>query len=84
MEKQLKNIKILYFAALKDDANKAEEQIYTSAESLRDLFRELGEKYLFSLHEDNVKAAVNHCYREMSANFASGDEIAFIPPVTGG
>ena len=41
-------------------------------------------QYGFSLSLDQVKVAVNEEYRSMDHVLAAGDEIVFIPPVSGG
>ena len=78
------NVTIRYFAVLKEKAGLASESWQTEAITAADLYRELRERYRFPLDEKHVKLALNREYRELSSALREGDEVVFIPPVSGG
>lgn len=80
----LKEVNIKYFAALKEQAGKAEESIQTDLESAREVYEFLQEKYGFTLQSKMVRIALNDEYKELDATLSSGDSLVFIPPVAGG
>ncbi len=77
-------LKIRYFANLREEANKAEEILETSAKTAQDVYRELKSKYNFSLDSDFVKLSLNQKYVDINSQLNEGDELVFIPPVAGG
>ncbi len=79
-----KNIRILYFASLREEAGIAEETIEATGISLTELYDLLKRKHRFSLAQENLKVAINNDFVKWSSNFRQGDRIAFIPPVAGG
>lgn len=82
-------IKVLYFAALREQVGAAEEAvepegIATVADLLARL-RERGSGHGEALApERRVLVAVNQAYAGVEAAVADGDEVALFPPVTGG
>jgi sulfur-carrier protein len=84
----VKQVRILYFASLREALGKGSESIETQAASLADLRAELvarGEPYASALGANSaVRVALNQVIVEVNAGFAAGAEIAFFPPVTGG
>jgi len=79
-----KTISIKYYAALREQAGRSEEQRSTSAGSALALYQELAQDYGFSLLEKQLKVAINSAYQPLSTELKSGDTIVFIPPVAGG
>ncbi len=77
-------IKIRYFAALREQTGKSGEELETSAKTAADLYVELCRRYEITLAAHNVKVAINEEYQPMDSALNSGDEIVFIPPVSGG
>lgn len=77
-------IDIRYFAALREQAGKSDEQRETSARTAGELYRDLQREYDFSLSADHIKVAVNEEYKTLDHTLAAGDEVVFIPPVSGG
>ncbi len=78
------NLSIRYFAVLREQAGHSGETISTAATTPGQLYGELRRKYDFSLPADMVRVAVNQEYRTMDHPLAEGDEVVFIPPVSGG
>jgi molybdopterin synthase sulfur carrier subunit len=76
--------KVKYFASLREKANKNEEEFSEFFLNSKDLYLFLTEKYNFPLGIDEIKVAINGEYHDFQKEIASGDVIAFIPPVAGG
>ncbi len=75
-------ITIRYFASLREQLGKAQEQIEPAAGmTALDAWKQANDG---SVPPDNVLVAVNQAYASLDTNIASGDEVAFFPPVTGG
>lgn len=81
---ELINIKVIYFAVLRDLAKKKEELLSvdpgTTPQSLYDM---LQEKYSFP-NQNTFKVAINDNFTEWNEPLDQQDIIVFIPPVTGG
>jgi molybdopterin synthase sulfur carrier subunit len=80
----MKLINIRYFAALREQAGTPGEEWETAAETAVELYEQLRQKHGFSLTPDQVKVAVNEEYRPLDYVLSAGDEVVFIPPVSGG
>ena len=80
----MKEINIRYFALLREDAKKDQEEYRTKAKSAYDLYQELKNMYHFFLSADQVKVSVNEKFEKMDYVLQSGDRVVFIPPVAGG
>lgn len=77
-------IKIKYFASLREKSNKLEETLDVSSANLADLYNKLSHEYKFPLNFEQVKYAVNSEYVSFDYQLKNGDTITFIPPVAGG
>ena len=77
-------IKVLYFAQLGEEAAKAEELLETTADTLAAVYAQLRERYGFSLAQNQLRVARNQAFADWQDGLAEGDEIALIPPVSGG
>ncbi len=78
-----KTIKVCYFASLREDLGRAEDQLndVTHSLSVADVWTQAtGQKTLPA----NILMAVNHDYVAADSRVNQGDEVAFFPPVTGG
>ena len=76
-------IKINYFASLREDVGRGEDTINSDEISLtaeKVWVLATGQEYL----PDKVLVAVNQEYGDLNTSVVDGDEIAFFPPVTGG
>lgn len=74
-------IKVKYFASLKEEMGKAEDDFDASAlRTVEDVWRAAaGGRPL-----NDVLCAVNQEYAQTGTPVGDGDEVAFFPPVTGG
>ena len=82
----MSRISVLFFASLKDELGIGE--VSFDSNNLSDLMDQLksqfGEDQVSGLFADNVRIAVNKELIEGDYNFSENDEVAFLPPVTGG
>lgn len=79
-------VRVLFFGVLKDVIGRAEENVeLAEGAGLRELFARYAERFprLKEL-EDVVAIAVNQEYVDVSRPLRHGDEVAFLPPVSGG
>ncbi len=82
-------IKVVLFANLREELGA--ESVYLEAAGLSDvqdviekLADEQGAKWLELLTQDNILVSVNQEIMDRKAGVADADEVAFLPPVTGG
>ena len=77
-------IKVQYYAILREQAGRSEETVTTTARTPRDLYDELQRRHPFSLGVESLRVAVNADFSDWSRPLAEGDAVVFIPPVAGG
>ncbi|MFN7983617.1 MAG: molybdopterin converting factor subunit 1 [Vicinamibacterales bacterium] len=79
-------VTVKLFARLRDVAGTSElVREVESGTSVRTLWRSLAEQYPdFASYERSISSAVNADYARMDQVLADGDEVAFLPPVSGG
>ena len=77
-------IKVLYFAQLSELAGQAEETVNIDDPSPEKLYEQLKASYTFPLAFDRVQVAINHQLSAHQTPLRDGDEIAFLPPMSGG
>jgi molybdopterin synthase catalytic subunit len=79
-------VRVLFFGRLKDIVGKAEEQAELSdGARVEDLFERYGRNFPeLAKFRHSVVASVNQEFAEWRTQLASGDEVAFLPPVSGG
>lgn len=82
------NVKIRYFAAIREAVGQGGESLQTRSETLGALRDELvarGEPYATALARGKaVRMALDQVMSDESAVLREGCEVAFFPPVTGG
>ena len=78
------NIRVRYYALLREQAGKSEESLTTTATTPSALFAELRARYPFTLDATQLKVAVNTEFCEWNTTLRDGDHVVFIPPVAGG
>jgi len=79
-----RQLRVQYFALLREQAGAREEMVATRAATPRELFAELAARHRFTLGSEHLKVAVNSEFAEWSRPLAAGDTVVFIPPVAGG
>jgi molybdenum cofactor guanylyltransferase len=77
-------LKIQYYALMREQAGRSEENLETSAATPADLYGELTARYGFTLAREQLKVAVNSEFSDWSRPLTAGDAVVFIPPVAGG
>jgi molybdopterin converting factor subunit 1 len=77
-------IKVQYYAILREQAGRSEETVATAARTPRDLYAELQRRHPFSLGAESLRVAINAEFSEWSQPLVEGDAVVFIPPVAGG
>ncbi|TLY52978.1 MAG: MoaD/ThiS family protein [Gammaproteobacteria bacterium] len=78
------NYRVLYFASLRDRAGMDAEQVNSLATDARGLYTELRARHGFALGDDRLRVAINGDFAAWNQRLHEGDEIVFIPPVSGG
>lgn len=73
-----------YFALLQDQRGLDQETLSTEAKTVEDLYAELKDRYGFSLEQSALRVSVNEQFASWDAPLSEGDEVVFIPPVSGG
>jgi molybdopterin converting factor subunit 1 len=80
------SIKVIFFASLREEVGVPEVAVVAS--SLDTLWSALAEIFdsgvMQVLQQDNVRIAVNQALVDGDIELKGGDEVAFLPPVTGG
>lgn len=75
------DIKVRYFASLRDKMGRGDEQVSFDGEAtVADLWNKVTDMPL----SDSILVAVNMEYTDANHKLKEGDEVAFFPPVTGG
>jgi molybdopterin converting factor subunit 1 len=79
-------VRVLFFGRLKDIVGMAEEQAELSEGArVEDLFARYGRTFpALAEFRPSVAASVNQQFAEWRTPLAQGDEVAFLPPVSGG
>jgi molybdopterin-guanine dinucleotide biosynthesis protein A/molybdopterin converting factor small subunit len=77
-------VKIQYYALMREQAGRSEETLETTAATPADLYAELTARYGFTLSREQLKVAVNSEFSDWSRKLAANDAVVFIPPVAGG
>src|SRR5882762_7376864 len=79
-------VRVLFFGRLKDIVGRSEESAEVSEGArVEDLFARYGNSFPeLARFRSSVVASVNQEFAEWRAPLSSGDEVAFLPPVSGG
>jgi len=80
------HVRVLFFGRLKDIVGCGEDDAELSdGARVEDLFERYGRRFPeLAKFRPSVAASVNQEYAEWRATLAAGDEVAFLPPVSGG
>jgi len=80
----MKSIRVQYYAVLREQAGRREEQVDTRAATAGDLFDELAARHGLRLSREALRVAINEEFGDWQQPLRSGDRVVFIPPVAGG
>lgn len=86
METSLVQIKLLYFASLREKLGRTEEELeiktgLTPEQVLKEIFPSAQD---YESWRSCLRVAINQEYAPWDRPLQSGDEVTFIPPVAGG
>jgi molybdopterin converting factor subunit 1 len=79
-----KQIRIQYFALLREERGTREEVVNTEAATPQQLYEELRRRHNFSLDAGRLRVAINDEFVGWDSVLAPQDCVVFIPPVAGG
>lgn len=79
-----KQIKVRYFAILREERGLDLEEISTTATTLEQLYQELAGIYSFSLDASRLAVSQDDSFAAWGDPIKNGSTIVFIPPVAGG
>jgi len=77
-------VRVLYFASLRDAAGVDSETFDGAAPDLRALYEGLQQTHGFALPVSQLRVAVDGAFAHWDDALRDGSEVAFIPPVSGG
>ncbi len=79
-------VRVLFFGQLKDIVGRADDAAdVDEGARVEDLFARYGQRYPdLARFRSSVVASVNQAFADWGAPLAAGDEVAFLPPVSGG
>lgn len=78
------NVRVLYFASLRDAAGTEAEDVQTQAADLATLHDELQARHRWALPRARLRVAVDGRFAGWQDAPREGSTVAFIPPVSGG
>jgi len=81
---QARDLRVQYFAILREQSGLREEQLHTRARNPAELYEELRARHGFTLDRASLRVAVNEEFGSWEQPLLSGDSVVFIPPVAGG
>ncbi len=84
MSAELKTLRVLYFASLRETLGRSEETVTTRAGSARELLEELARARGKLLGNAVVKVAVNDRIVPWESAIQDGDSVVFLTPFGGG
>ncbi len=77
-------IRLLYFAVLASVAGCDAESVQTTCDNAAELYDELAVRHGFTLERSRLRVAVNGVFAPWEQCLREGDEVALLPPVSGG
>ena len=77
-------VRVLYFASLRDAAGVAAEQVELATGDLAALYRACAARHGFAFPQSRMRVAVGDAFVPWDTPLHEGMEAAFIPPVSGG
>lgn len=75
---------IHYFGLLAERRGLADETIVSTSSTALELYTELAAKHPLNMAQQDLRAAVNDELASWNQPLQDGDQIAFLPPMSGG
>lgn len=79
-----KKVSISFYASLRQQAQRSNQELFSSAETLLELYHEIARLHAFKDDPYSLRFAKNERLVTPSEPLEDGDRIVFIPPVSGG
>lgn len=79
-----RHYRLLYFASLRDRTGCDSETFTSNATAPRDLYAQVAQRHGITLSAERVRVAINGEFADWNRGLQDGDEIVFLPPVSGG
>jgi molybdopterin synthase sulfur carrier subunit len=76
--------RLLYFASLRDRTGHDSELVASMAQNPRALYAQVARQHGLTLATERLRVAVNGEFADWDSALRDGDEIVFLPPVSGG
>lgn len=83
-DEHVKNIKVRYFAAYREETGIGAEPLNTGAGTPAELFAECSARHTGLQNYSAALVAINDEMSDWNAALVEGDEVLFFPPVAGG
>ena len=77
-------VHLQYFAILRDQRGELEETLSVPSQTVGELYQSLARRFGFTLERTALRVSVNQRFVDWSTPLQDGDEVVFIPPVSGG
>ncbi len=77
-------VQVQYYAVLREQAGRSEEQVVTSAATPAALYEELRGRHGLKLALAQLRVAIDGEFADWHAPLTNGARVVFIPPVAGG
>lgn len=81
---RVNQVRILYFASLREVAGRVEEEVLSDATDLAGLYAEAAARHGFKWPLASLRVALNGSFARWDDRLPETGEVAFIPPVSGG
>jgi molybdopterin converting factor subunit 1 len=78
------NLRVQYFAILREQRGLNEEVVETASATAAQLYEELRARHGFSLPINRMRVVVNESFVDWEHTLSDGDRVVFVPPVAGG
>jgi molybdopterin synthase sulfur carrier subunit len=78
------SLNLRYFALLREQRGLESEHMTTNAETARDLYDDIAQRFHFTLPPDKISVAINNQFCSLDEQLEEGDHIVLLPPVAGG
>lgn len=79
-----RRLRVRYFALLREQAGRADEELASAARTPLELYEELRARRGLGLAPEALRVAINDEFGDWRTHLAEGDTVAFLPPVAGG
>jgi len=79
-----RRLHVRYFALLREQAGRADEELASAARTPLELYEELRARRGLALAPEFLRVAINDEFGDWRARLSEGDTVAFLPPVAGG